>query len=257
MLPCSRQNVFICKIGFKKGVMSLFQWLTRRPSVESGAISAEMLKDRQDSEHPRNDTDRRTAQRNARTVRREQLYSVVRDAMVRVSILSAGYKFKVLSLDSTGQRFVVMVDLAHAYAVEPTRLREIEALIAELAKARMDAVVHAVYWRVSEQLNPAKSTRETSTSHAPLQSAVQQAHPAKAAQSIQRSFEPIDAQEMNAFKLAVAAAASIDMQPASHPRSTHRSAPLLGPGTHALEEARDFSASGMGSLGVTQYGELR
>lgn len=237
--------------------MSLFQWLTRRPRTEGSAIRTEAPKDRHDSEHPRSE----------RSARREQLYSVVRDAMVRVSILSAGYKFKVLSLDNAGQRFVVMVDLDHAYAAEPARLREIEGLIAELAKARMAAIVHAVYWRVSEQLKPTKPPAEATASQSPLNSAVQQLHQARAARAAQptrtlpRSFEPIDAQEMDAFRLAVAASGTIDVQ---HPRQSfashgqHRSGPLLGPGTQGHEEARsDFHASDMGSLGVTQYGELR
>lgn len=228
--------------------MSLFQWLTRRPRIKGGVTRTEVPQDRHDSEHPRSE----------RSARRERLYSVVRDAMVRVSILSAGYKFKVLSLDNAGQRFVVMVDLAPAYAAEPARLREIEGLIADLAKARMGAIVHAVYWRVSEQLKPAQPSADTASSHSPLNSAVQQLHQARAARasqparSVARSFEPIDAQEMDAFRLAVAASA--------HTASPglHRSGPLLGPGIQGQEEPRSgFHASDMGSLGVTQYGELR
>ena len=45
------------------------------------------------------------------TLEHYKRHGMVREAMVRVGILSAGYKFKVLSLDSSGQRFVVMVDL--------------------------------------------------------------------------------------------------------------------------------------------------
>src|SRR2546427_10325473 len=66
-------------------------------------------------------------------------------------VLSASYKFKVLSLDNVGQRFVVMMDLARAYASETARLSEIEAMLAQAAKARMGAVVTAVYWRGSDQ----------------------------------------------------------------------------------------------------------
>src|SRR5690606_40326900 len=41
-----------------------------------------------------------------RMQRREQLYAVVRDVMVRAGVLSAGYKFKVLSLDPRGAQFL-------------------------------------------------------------------------------------------------------------------------------------------------------
>src|SRR2546430_13659080 len=44
----------------------------------------------------------------------------------------------VLSLDNVGQRFVVMMDLARAYASETARLSEIEAMLAQAAKARID-----------------------------------------------------------------------------------------------------------------------
>ena len=47
-----------------------------------------------------------------RMERRELLYAVVRDAMVRAGVLSSSYKFKVLSLDTHGRQFLVMVDLA-------------------------------------------------------------------------------------------------------------------------------------------------
>ena len=49
-----------------------------------------------------------------RLERRELLYAVVREAMVRAGVLSSSYKFKVLSLDQRGRQFLVMVDLAEA-----------------------------------------------------------------------------------------------------------------------------------------------
>jgi hypothetical protein len=182
--------------------------------------------------------------RSERSVRREQLYVIVREVMVRVGILSAGYKFKVLALDSTGQRFVVMVDLAPAYAADPGQQRNIESLIAELAKARLDASVHAVYWRINGQIHTMPTppvaveaqTMETRLASVPVQSG-------------RRAFEPIDTLEMDAFKQAVAAAGPISAVP------RHRS-PLLGPGS-GHEEGEEFSVSGLGSLGATQYGELR
>jgi hypothetical protein len=51
--------------------------------------------------------------------RREMLYAVVREAMVRAGVLSSTYKFKVLSLDPRGRQFMVMVDLATAPRATP------------------------------------------------------------------------------------------------------------------------------------------
>ena len=125
--------------------MSLFRWFSRG-SRQDGGTQAPRHED---------ESGARQTQRRERSARREQLYVIVREAMVRVGILSAGYKFKVLSLDSSGQRFVVMVDLAPAYAADASQQRSIEALIAELARTRMEAGVHAVYWRVNGQIQAA------------------------------------------------------------------------------------------------------
>lgn len=90
--------------------------------------------------------------KNERMERRELLYSVVRDAMVRASVLSASYKFKVLSLDQQGRQFLVMIDLAHEFGSDMARLSEQEAVIAQMAKARYDILVTAVYWRTHEHV---------------------------------------------------------------------------------------------------------
>src|SRR5215218_5120863 len=76
-----------------------------------------------------------------RMERRELLYAIVREAMVRASVLSSTYKFKVLSLDPRGRQFMVMVDLATGAASDTTRLAEIEAMVAQSAKARYDILV--------------------------------------------------------------------------------------------------------------------
>lgn len=236
--------------------MSLLQWFSRKPRRERGPEThAAARKPRSEAELQAEAPPQR---RSERSMRREQLYGVVRDAMVRVGILSAGYKFKVLALDAAGQRFVIMVDLAPAYAVESTRLKDIEGLIAELARARLQVAVSAVYWRVGDQLRPAGQAEPASSRMAPLQQREPQrispqAHPAGA-----RPFEPIDAQEMDAFRQAIAAAAAQDRRetpaPSAAAAQAARTRPLLGPGA---DENTDFASSDLGLLGVTQYGELR
>lgn len=225
--------------------MSLFRWFSRG-SRQDGGTQAPRHED---------ESGARQTQRRERSARREQLYVIVREAMVRVGILSAGYKFKVLSLDSSGQRFVVMVDLAPAYAADASQQRSIEALIAELARTRMEAGVHAVYWRVNGQIQaaPVPNFAASQGSHAAGPVPAQRQVPVAAAQPAfaGRAFEPIDSLEMDAFKQAVAqSGATLAGMPPS------RRAPLLGPGS-GHEEGGEFAVSGLGSLGVTQYGELR
>ena len=86
-----------------------------------------------------------------RLERRELLYGIVRQSMTRAGVLTASYKFKVLSLDPPGRQYLIMMDLANHMAGETGRLTEIEALIAQSARTRHDIVVTAVYWRVNEQ----------------------------------------------------------------------------------------------------------
>ena len=225
--------------------MSLFRWFSRG-SRQDGGTQAPRHED---------ESGARQTQRRERSARREQLHVIVREAMVRVGILSAGYKFKVLSLDSSGQRFVVMVDLAPAYAADASQQRSIEALIAELARTRMEAGVHAVYWRVNGQIQaaPVPNFAASQGSHAAGPVPAQRQVPVAAAQPAfaGRAFEPIDSLEMDAFKQAVAQSGAA---PAG--ANPSRRGPLLGPGS-GQEEGGEFAVSGLGSLGVTQYGELR
>lgn len=124
--------------------MSLFSWFSRKPAPPkakprsagaepSGLLNADAtvplapgrpgqpLLQPVPPEHAAN-------RKNERMERRELLYTVVRDAMVRAGVLSASYKFKVLSLDQRGRQFLVMMDLAREYGGETARLSEIEAL---------------------------------------------------------------------------------------------------------------------------------
>jgi hypothetical protein len=79
--------------------------------------------------------------------------------MTKSGILSSSYKFKVLSLDSRGREYLVMVDLPPVHMAHPHRLVDIEGLIARHAKALHDILVTAVYWRVNEQVS-AEATPE-------------------------------------------------------------------------------------------------
>ena len=102
-----------------------------------------------------------------RMAQRELLYAVVRDAMVRAGVLSSSYKFKVLSLDSRGRKFMVMVDLDADQAGKSLQFAEIEALIAQSAKSRYEIIVTAVYWRRNDHVavgDPRRSVRRPAVS---------------------------------------------------------------------------------------------
>lgn len=142
-----------------------------------------------------------------RHARREQLYVAIREAMTRAGVLSASYKFKVLSLDQSGNEFIVMMDLAKAFGGQPEQLGEIETLIVQNARARFEITVPAVYWRMDEVAvvsKPALSAHDAGQTAALHVDAVAAAAPAKPAPR----YEPIQADEVAAFKQALMAASA-------------------------------------------------
>jgi hypothetical protein len=106
--------------------------------------------------------------RSERNARRELLFQVVRESMVRVGILSSAFKFKVLALDQRGRTFLVMIDLSAEFAGETEKLSEIEALIAQSAKTRFELVVQAVYWRFYEAVAVGAVRAAPASAPAPL-----------------------------------------------------------------------------------------
>ena len=317
--------------------MSLFSWFSRKPAPPkakprsagaepSGLLNADAtvplapgrpgqpLLQPVPPEHAAN-------RKNERMERRELLYTVVRDAMVRAGVLSASYKFKVLSLDQRGRQFLVMMDLAREYGGETARLSEIEALIAQTAKTRYDILVTAVYWRINDHVAvglpqkgitptpvpsaaapqgvvrkpvpapvpaapspvaaPASSllfpaepaarfpttptalgrTPSGTTAPAPLLPASNTGPAPLAPASGPARFEPIEADEVAAFKRALADAAGrapVAPAAAARPGVAVRSGPLLPP-SHSTDFADTEMPGSDGqstALSTTQYGEL-
>ena len=317
--------------------MSLFSWFSRKPAPPkakprsagaepSGLLNADAtvplapgrpgqpLLQPVPPEHAAN-------RKNERMERRELLYTVVRDAMVRAGVRSASYKFKVLSLDQRGRQFLVMMDLAREYGGETARLSEIEALIAQTAKTRYDILVTAVYWRINDHVAvglpqkgitptpvpsaaapqgvvrkpvpapapaapapvaaPASSllfpaepaarfpttptalgrTPSGTTAPAPLLPASNTGPAPLAPASAPARFEPIEADEVAAFKRALAdAAGRAPLAPAAaaRPGVAVRSGPLLPP-SHSTDFADTEMPGSDGqstALSTTQYGEL-
>lgn len=198
-----------------------------------------------------------------RMAQRELLYGVVRDAMVRAGVLSSSYKFKVLSLDSRGRQFMVMVDLAADQVVSTLQLAEIEAAIAQAAKGRYQIVVTAVYWRRNEHVaigDPRRSGRKSQpatldSGPAPLESGPAPGEPTAAAAAPHTeskgkpTFDPILPAEVEAFRRALSAGPA---SAAAAAAMTHAS-PIMGSHMHVAHEADARGFDGSAKHGPQSY----
>ncbi|MDP2448745.1 MAG: hypothetical protein Q8M93_11500 [Polaromonas sp.] len=217
-------------------------------------------------------------QKSQRHAKRELLYAAVREAMIRAGVLSASYKFKVLSLDPRGDQFMVMMDLAQEFGGQADRLAEIEVMIAQSAKSRYNIRVTAVYWRMNELVSvgrPRPSSHGAQPHNAPavaatagaaaalpepavaVVAAVAAAEPDVAAPVASR-FEPIQDDEVAAFKQALAAASASGgtaqvVQKGVSTRSGPHSYTLLTGFEDTEMPEMPVSAP---ALSATQYGDL-
>ena len=188
--------------------------------------------------------------RSERAARRELLFTVVRECMNRAGVLSATYKFKVLSLDARGRQFLVMVEIPGAQLRSPDRLAQIEATVAQAAKAQHDIAVKAVYWRQNDHV----AVDASKVTEAPAAAAVQAPKRAVVASEPVLAdgpgYEPIDANEVTAFRQALAKG----VRPERQPRAA-------GPQNYTLltgfehTEIREDRPSDV--LSGSQYGDLR
>ena len=267
--------------------MSLFSWFAGRKPARAAPPDSSGLS-RMDStkpcpgriaqgEHARaGDPHGRPANRKSeRIARRELLYGVVRECMAKAGVVSASYKFKVLSLDPRGREFLVMVDVARDCGSETANLAEIEAAIAQSAKGRFDIVVTAVYWRMHEHValginaaRPGTTSRPAPLAPAPAPRTdpnlppVSQPTPLEAVAPLSRQggrFEPIEADEVDAFRKALATGTSGAVA------RSFEGAVVHGPQSYTLLTGFEDTelcgngapASQPGALSATQYGELR
>jgi len=204
-------------------------------------------------------------QKSRRHAKREQLYAAVREAMIRAGVLSASYKFKVLSLDPRGDQFMVMMDLAQEFGGQTDRLAEIEVMIAQSAKSRYDIRVTAVYWRMNELVSvgrPRPSPHGASAPHPGPAAVLPEPEVAVAAvvmpAPVTSRYEPIQADEVAAFKQALAAASAggggtAQVAKGVSTRSGPHSYTLL---TGFEDTEMPDSPVSAPALSATQYGDL-
>lgn len=194
--------------------------------------------------------------------RRELLYAVVRESMARVGMLSSSYKYKVLSLDSRGSQYLIMMDLPKEMAEHIGQLAGIEEVVTQTARMRHRIEVSAVYWRINEldktsvlrkprpEAEIAASRAAPSLNRSPASDA-RGAQPAPAGRN--RRFEPIRPDEVNAFKQALST--GVKGKPAA-PGKRADFTPSEFPSTDfAATQLQDDDADRL-PLSRTQYGDL-
>ena len=199
-----------------------------------------------------------------RHARREQLYVAIRECMTRAGVLSASYKFKVLSLDQRGDQFLVMMDVAPGLGGQADKLAEIETLLISTAKSLFSIYVTAVYWRTDNRPAAANAVNAVNAVNFGVsQPAVLDSQPmpfdtAKSAvrNSGAQRYDPIHDDEMAAFKQALTAASaqhSATLDGTGKSRSGLRSYTLIT----GFEDTEMPESSAAPALSATQYGELR
>ena len=256
-------------VTLRKLTMALFNWLSGKsdPSKTLGAADSggavrsgrppvaraqvQMPVSTRPVADPTNRSEERKAKRHAR---REQLYVAVRESMTRAGVLSASYKFKVLSLDQRGDQFLVMMDVHPSLGHQAEKLSEGEALIVQTAKTLFGILVTSVYWRLDIKAEPG--------GHKHSGFEVRHSSPADGANQVAKKptlprYEPIQDEEVTAFKQALvtasaqAPAAVVDASGKS--RSGLRSYTLIT----GFEDTEMPESAAAPALSATQYGELR
>jgi hypothetical protein len=184
--------------------------------------------------------------RGRRILRREQLFSVVRESMIRGGVLSTSYEFKVLTLDANGDSFLVLIELALPADVMPDAyLLEIERWIQASAHSRHSMSIPSVYWRrkaVHDQRGIALKAAVAAQTQRPAASESPTAIPSPQVSRRMGEAQAVEAAEVEAFRQALAAAAPPLRRGPPGPQD------MLTP---VPESHSDFSA-----LSDTQYGKL-
>lgn len=250
--------------------MSIFSWLFSKSRPGQGTTQPAAERAAAQTGVPSVASDPALATlKQQRQERREQLYSVVRDAMLRSAVLASHYKFKVLSLDTLGRQFLIMMDLVGDKCLRPDQLSDIEHLIGSTAAQRHQLLVTAVYWRQTEPVVPVEMVQAAVPVAAPAVvvapvSAAAARHDVAAPTPRGRGgekkpgFEPIGQDEVLAFKKAIQSQQPAPAEKASlavgetRVSGLRNSAAMTGFEDTQLLEPDDVASP----LSSTQFGDL-
>lgn len=200
---------------------------------------------------PSNPSQERKAKRHAR---REQLYVAVRQSMTRAGVLSASYKFKVLTLDPCGDQFLVMMDVLPSLGAQVDKLTECEALIVQAAKTMFGLAVTSVYWRLDIKLTSVSNLPSVSESHPVARRPEATLH--KTQKPAAPRVEPIEDDQVHAFKQALVAAA-VSSPAVADASGKQRTGLRSHTRITGFEDTAITESSAAPALSATQYGELR
>ena len=249
--------------------MTLFNWFSGKSSPtkggddgagsgQSGGRFASAASRPQNSAPPRpvaDPTNRSEERKLKRHARREQLYIAVRESMTHSGVLSASYKFKVLSLDQRGDQFLVMMDVDQGFGHQAEKLAEIEKKIIHTARVRFEILVTSLYWRIDTHGSPGspKPVAHEGDHAASLHNRSDTTRPV--IKKPAPRYDPILDDEVVAFKQALAAAS------ANSPVATDESGKIRsGPRSYTLltgfEDTEMPESSTAPVLSNTQYGDL-
>ena len=169
--------------------MSFFSWLLGSP----GAVKLNGHLARNDRLAATDVLPLKEDTKEHRHTRREQLYSVIRDAMMCSGVLSSRYRFKVLSLDPRGNTFLVMMDLSQQENTQNQIPHDLEKKVMLQAMTRFDIAVSSVYWRFGV------AAFETPP-HAEFQKTVEFGDPADENSGAFHVYKTIELDELAAFR---------------------------------------------------------
>lgn len=205
--------------------------------------------------------------------RREHLYGVIRSVMLRSEVLAANYKFKVLSLDTRGRQFLVMIDLMAEGALPADRWGPVEQLIAITAAQRHELQVKAVYWRLainSTHQSVPQTAAGAAAAVAPGIAEVAAGDESKAQDVVSPSplaamkpknrngaFEPIGQEEVLAFKQAISTVAPTDAAALEKGKVVTSGPKYTAPALTGYEDTQILEPDdAVSPLSRTQFGDL-
>ena len=155
---------------------------------------------------------------------------------------------------------MIMMDLVNQSAGDTCRLAEIEAMMAQAAKARHDILITAVYWRVSELVTTGLSSNQAISGTESVKKLhevrlLQPTTPVAPSVTKGAAYEPLQQDEVDAFKLALAGASNT--APHAEPGRLVTSGRRNPIPTEEFEDTQIVPSNDrISPLSVTQYGDL-
>ena len=168
----------------------------------------------------------------------------IRESMTRSGVLSARFKFKVLSLDQQGDTFWVMMDIIMESSAPAESLTDMEQQIIRHAMARFDIAVSAVYWRLDNA---------TAHKQPDFQQTMESYQRADGTHQAAPVYKTIEVDELAAFKEARLAAVR-KTPPTRAPAAPKSRRPSTD--QPDFEDTQLIESSNAPGLSATQYGDV-